>query len=563
MKINSIHIKNYQTLEDLKVNFEGFFASISGKNNAGKTTIFKAIKQLLKDTLQQRWWGEQEQISYASSKTQWVKNNPPIEISYNLSFSKLFDPGIYNFVIKIAETDRSLGDEFSLNIILKYEESENVKQDVYLEGQILEKYVAVEICKRIESSTLALFHNAAEVGLNRIFAGGMSSLAQELMLSGDEKKELESEQERLKKKIKRLAGKHKNELSGLLGKLEEKYDVELTIYDRQLSGTLPLGINLKDKGLEIPLSEWGTGTQNRTQVMMSILQANKIKNDTTDENRVSPIILIEEPESFLHPSAQAEFGRVIRSLSREFGIQIIITTHSPYMLCQEMPESNILLDRKIFRGILRQTEVIPIEKESWMNPFSQILGLNNESFEPWQKVIGAHRDNAILVEGIIDKEYLEHISSLGISGMTLPEGVEVLPYEGKDALKNSILLKFVIDKFNKTLVTFDLDAFQELQKTMASLGLVQDQDFIAIGVNEPGKQCMEGLLPASIITNVYGRNASLAMKASSTIAAERKSAKNELKRLFLEEFKKNQNLSKPELSEFKKLFAIINSKFKN
>lgn len=562
MKLNSLHIKNFRTLEDLKLDFVGEFSSISGKNNAGKTTIIKALQQLLKDTAKQGWWGDRDHIAYAAAKTQWIKGSPAIEIEYILSFTKKFDPGIYNFVIKIAEIDYELGDEFTLKIVLEHNEKEDVKQDVYLNNTRLEKYAAIEIHKRIESSTLAFFHNSAEVGLNGMFAGGAMRLAQDLMLSGDEKKELEAEQERLKKKIKKLAGKHKAELSGLLGRLEEKYDVELTVFERYLSGSIPLGINLKDKSLEVPLAEWGTGTQNRTHIMMSILQANKIKSDTSNLNRVSPIILIEEPESFLHPSAQAEFGRVIRSLSRDLGIQIIITTHSPYMLCQEYPESNILLDRKLFRGIPKQTEVIAVDSDAWMSPFSQILGLNHESFEPWQKVIGARKDNAILVEGIIDKEYIEFISSLQIPGFTLPEGIEVLPYQGKDSLKNSILLKFVLDKFDKSLVTFDMDANNELQKTMSNLGLTEGKDYLSIGLNEPGKDCIEGLLPPAILSAVFGQHHSLVMKSGSPSPADRKSAKNELKRLLLDEFKKSKNIGKNELSGFKKLFTLINQTFK-
>lgn len=382
------------------------------------------------------------------------------------------------------------------------------------------------------------------------------------MFSGDERKELDLEQDRLKKKIKKLAVKHRTELSGLLGRLEDKYDVELTIFDRYLSGSIPLGVNLKDKGLEVPLADWGTGTQNRTHIMMSILQANKIKNDSSDLNRVSPILVIEEPESFLHPSAQAEFGRVIRSLARDLGVQIIITTHSPYMLCQEMPESNVLLDRKSFRSILRQTEVVPVDSSSWMSPFSQILGLDNESFQPWQKVIGAGRDNAVLVEGVIDKEYLEHISSLGIPGFIMPSGVEILPYDGKDSLKNSIMLKFVIDKFDKVFITYDLDARSELSKTMQILGLEEGRDHLGIGVSEPGRDCIEGLLPSHITSAVYAGNPNLVMKAGSAIAADRKSARGELKKLMLAEFKKNKDPARGDLSGFKKVFLAINAAFK-
>ncbi|MEZ3187528.1 AAA family ATPase [Pseudomonas sp. LM13] len=562
MKLRSICIKNFRTLEDVKLSFDGEFASISGKNNAGKTTVIKAIQQLLRDTTKQNWWAERESISYPVAKTQWVKGTPPIELEYCLSFSAIYDPGIYNFAIKFSGLSAPVGDDLDMRIILRYLEKEEAQTEVYLDGNALGKYEAVEVYKRIESSTLAFFNNSAEVGLSSLLAGGAVRLAQELMFSGDERKELEAEQERLKKKIKKMAAKHRSELSGLLGRLEEKYDVELTIFDRYLGGAIPLGVNLKDKNLEVPLSDWGTGTQNRTHIMMSILQANKVKNDLSDINRVSPIIVIEEPESFLHPSAQAEFGRVIRSLARDLGIQIIITTHSPYMLCQEIPESNILLDRKTFRGNLRQTELVTIENNNWMRPFSQILGLDNEAFEPWQEVIGARRDHVILVEGSIDKEYLEYISSLEVPGFVLPEGVEIIPYEGKDALKNSIMLKFVIDKFDKAFITFDLDAHSELQRILKNLNLVEHTNYAAIGINEPGKDCIEGLLPASIISSVYASNHSLVMKLTSSNTADRKSAKNELKKLYLNEFKKAKGLTRSDLQGFRKIFSLINAAFR-
>ncbi|MBI6596015.1 AAA family ATPase, partial [Pseudomonas syringae] len=327
-------------------------------------------------------------------------------------------------------------------------------------------------------------------------------------------------------------------------------------------GHIPLEINLKDKSVDIPLSAWGTGTQNRTQVMMLILYANKIKEDMGGVNRITPIVIIEEPESFLHPSAQAEFGRIIRNLSRDLQIQIVTSTHSPYMLCQEHPESNILLDRKLYRKSLRQTEIVPVSEENWMSPFSNILGLANDSFSSWHAVIEAKKDCAIFVEGIIDKQYIEFIASLGVTGFSLPTGCEILPYEGKDALRNSILLKFVLEKFHKYLLTFDLDALNELDRPMRTLGLERDKHYHPIGISEPGKDCIEGLLPGEIPASVYSSNYSLVMKAQSQDPKDRKSAKNSLKALMLDAFKKRSDWTKNDLAGFKPLFSNITQAFK-
>jgi len=42
-------------------------------------------------------------------------------------------------------------------------------------------------------------------------------------------------------------------------------------------------------------------------------------------SKITPVIIIEEPESFLHPSAQAEFGRVLHDFAEEFQVQVIVT----------------------------------------------------------------------------------------------------------------------------------------------------------------------------------------------------------------------------------------------
>jgi len=94
--------------------------------------------------------------------------------------------------------------------------------------------------------------------------------------------------------------------------------------------------------------------------------------------------VIEEPESFLHPSAQAEFSRVLQDLSEELKVQVITTTHSPYMLSKDSPEANILLQRHISYNQQRETERLDTSGEHWMEPFGLALGLNSEEFVRWR-----------------------------------------------------------------------------------------------------------------------------------------------------------------------------------
>lgn len=446
-------------------------------------------------------------------------------------------------------------------MIIELKPKQERKIQIFVNGVELEKYETGEVFRRLSSSNIVMFHNSIN-SQSKIFSPSGTLSFHEMLLSKDEREELKKEQDKIKRKVRKFAQGHRGELSDLLAQLEEKYEVELTVFEGMLRDTIPLGINLKDKGVEVPLDDWGSGTQNRTRIMMSILAASRIRQQVNDENRVTPIIVVEEPESFLHPSAQAEFGRVIRSLARDFKVQIIITTHSPYMLCQEHPNSNILLDRKVFRNKLKETEVVDVTEERWMEPFGKILGLDDESVKPWVEVVQASKDNTVLVEGQIDKEYIEYISSKNINGFTIPKHVEIIPYGGKDALKNSIMLKFVIEKFNRVYITFDLDAKNELEKTMKFLNMKDGDDFMAVGIDEDGKDCIEGLLPKNILSTVYGENPDLIMRLTSSDSKKRKSAKNEIKSKLLDRFKNTGSVEAQDLKLFKNLFKNINSAFK-
>ncbi|WP_083853536.1 AAA family ATPase [Synechococcus sp. PCC 6312] len=156
------------------------------------------------------------------------------------------------------------------------------------------------------------------------------------------------------KVLRTIAQKHKEEIVDLLGRLDDKYEVEIAIPRMNLE-RFPMAISLGDKKHGVPLQDWGSGTQNRTKILLSLLQARRMSQSASESDKITPIIIIEEPESFLHPSAQAEFGKLLQDLSKEFQVQVIATTHSPHMLSLEQPNCNLLLCRKIVGKQLRET----------------------------------------------------------------------------------------------------------------------------------------------------------------------------------------------------------------
>lgn len=554
MKLDEVLVQNYRTLENVKVTFSGYYTAISGQNNAGKTTLMKVIRNVFRDNSREYFYiRRRDAITYEEDKTQWISGTPDVTFQYKCTISKDSDKGLFLFVEKFNE--ESIASDFvSLTIKISHKKEGEFDCAVSVGPKELSTYDSKEIYQKLISSTLAFMHDSASAH-SPIF-GSRGQFLHELTFSPDELKQIAEEQRKMQNKIKSISKTHRSELSTLLGHLKEKYEVEFSIPDGMFSGNLPFEINLKDKNVDVPLIDWGSGTQNRTQIMVSILQANRIKSKP-DENKITPMVLIEEPESFLHPSAQAEFGRVLRDLANELKIQTIVTTHSPYMLSQENISSNILLERKVHYGKFKETAVVELKDESWMEPFSEILGLDNSEFAAWKKVLTTEKSCVMLVEGDIDKKYYEHIHSLGIQNMTLPSGIEIVPYDGKDALKNSILLKFIVQKFKKVFVTFDLDAKAELDRTMQQIGLVEGTQYMAIGANKPGRQCIEGLLPEKILAKVYSENTDLVMQLSAAETKDRKAAKSSLKQKLLAEFKSSKDLGAEDLKAFSPIFKAL------
>jgi putative ATP-dependent endonuclease of the OLD family len=259
----------------------------------------------------------------------------------------------------------------------------------------------------------------------------------------------------------------------------------------------------------------------------------------------------------LHPSAQAEFGKLLQELAEEFKVQVLVTTHSPYFLSQENPQANVLLERVSEKHQLRQTRRVPTDGGDWMVPFGLALGLDNREFQPWREAFFSGSDSMLLVEGPIDKEYFELLRDPSHGDHTLAFQGEIFAYGGKEVLRNSVLLRFIRNRYRRLFITFDLDAEPSVLRALESLGLERHRDYCGIGLNQPGKKAIEGLLPDEIPTEVYSRSPALVQQAMHGTPDEKESAKNRLKQLMLEEFKRKAEPGEHHFGRFYRLVREI------
>jgi putative ATP-dependent endonuclease of the OLD family len=560
MRLIFITAQNYRTLEKVKLAFAKNYCTISGRNNAGKSSVIRLLSTLFKVRTSFLWASDEPRFDYKEDKTQWVKQAAPIQIDYVLELTKDEDPALISFIEKIASTHLER-QTVLLRISYTVAEGDALALAAFIDDQPAEEKAAKEIEKRIRDSNLLFLYNSTTPHEEYYFGRGRRRMFYEFVMSEEEKKELDEAGKRTERRLRQLAKEHTLELSTMLGRLSEKYDVELSPPESFAARRMPMGINLKDRSVEVPLNDWGSGTQNRTHILMAILQANRIKTTASPDDKITPFVVVEEPESFLHPSAQSEFGRILGVLSAEFGIQIIVTTHSPYMLNQAEPASNILLSRHIKRRSAYETFVEDTSGANWMAPFSDHLGLAAAEFSTLRPVFSSYRSKVLLVEGTIDQEYFCLLQGHEHSCERLASDIEIVPYGGKDTLKNTLLVQFVLRKFDRVFITYDLDADGEIRAALGRLGLKEHSDFIPLGLGQPGKECIEGLIPHRVLAAVNGRETDLVMKLGSKDSNERRKAKDALKRKYLEEFTRQKSYEKDELRDLARVVKTVNARF--
>lgn len=298
MRLAAISTKNYRTLEDITLRFSPNYCTVSGRNNAGKSCVIRLLSVLFRPRSFLPW--SEEDFDYDEDKTQWVKQPEPIEVTYLLTITRDEDPALVSFIEKIA--DKSI-DTPSVPLSLKYDvdKDDDVTISVMIDGVPIDAKAAKEIDKRIKDSRLLFLYNSTAHQEEYYFTRGRPRMFYDFVMSAAEKKDLDDAGKAMEKQLRRLAKDHMQGLSEVLGRLTERYDVQLSTPETFTARRMPLGINLRDQNVLVPLDDWGSGTQNRTHILMAVLQANRIKRTGLADDKITPFVVIEEPESFLHP----------------------------------------------------------------------------------------------------------------------------------------------------------------------------------------------------------------------------------------------------------------------
>lgn len=570
MIIKRLTAQNYRTLENVDIEFKGFYTAISGRNNAGKSNIIRAILGILGQRMRFRLLGSSilgvDAFDWNEDVTSWKKGSKEdLTVSLYLEIDKELDSSIYRFL-----TDLIFKEAENINIqakeILRIEFSKTHKNEtrfsVFLgDNEVRENFQKQEVLKRLRGTQCLTFHNSTKNESFSPFGDSIDRVTN--FIRPKDLDVINKKREDLAKSVQKSLKGHQEELTSLLGNLEEKYEVSLSTqglnFERETIDT-----SLKEKGVDVSLNDWGSGTKNRTLIFLNILNAKRAQSSGDESDRITPIVIIEEPECFLHPQAQAEFGRILQNIATELQIQVIVTTHSPYLLSFKEPSANILIGRNTkpkCKDPSSYITEIDTDTDSWCKPFAVALGINQSDFGPMKDVIFSENSKVLLVEGVIDKDYMHYLQEHIHGENSLRRDIEIFAYDGADNLKNNILLNLIKSKFDRVVATVDFDRFESVEKSMTAIGFQVNVDLFPIGKKEEGKQSIEGLIPTSVCSTVYGKESEIVRRATMSTGKTQKSAKSELKRKLLDDFKRLP-ISKETHGDFYQLTKKINKAFK-
>ncbi|WP_348728836.1 AAA family ATPase [Rheinheimera texasensis] len=340
--ISKLQILNYKSCKNLLIDLTPYTPMV-GYNNAGKSNILSALEWLLDDKLL-------PPSDY---------NDPNLDISIE---------GIVNGVTE--EVLQRLSDEhreplrpFIGDGIVRIKRTQPAnaakKADVRLEIYNFVQDSFQKNPRGIWNAIKALFPDPIKIGAMENAADDASK-AKSTSTIGKLLKEISvSIQQAQTLRISR----HLDAISRRIDADGSKRIQELNYIDRQINNTLVNyfpGVNIK-LHFEMPnleellnsgtvkvyeqnqtgreISSYGHGTQRSVQMAL-IQYLSEIKQN--NESITTTLLLIDEPELYLHPFAIEQVREALHSLS-ESGYQIVFTTHSAQMITEDRAQHTLLI----------------------------------------------------------------------------------------------------------------------------------------------------------------------------------------------------------------------------
>lgn len=421
MIIKTLYIKGFRNFKEVTVNFNEH-SLIIGANDVGKTNLIYALRILLDRSF--------SDYDYELAESDFFAYEDTHEIIIRAFFEDITEECV------IARLPGKISDDGKM--VLQYAATINNGKVEY--QFFCGKSESEEDLKEIDSPYYRKYLNLKYISSRREFWNYINKTKKELLQQAKENRtvdvveaddalydEIEQKLQEVDSKIPQLsyvknATEHLNkELDKLSIHNREQqvvFDTASTDVDRVIQN-----VSVTSKYGDKKMIIGGEGRVN--QIYLSLWAS---QNQHTETSNEVSIICVEEPEAYLHPHQQRELAAY---LGRTLQGQVILTSHSPYIVSEFTPNSII----RLYKQNTHDTSVAS-------NGCSEVIAEGIEDFGYRMSVIPAEAffsDCVILVEGPSEMVFYKtlakqigieldrlNISVLSVDGVSFPTYMDIL-----------------------------------------------------------------------------------------------------------------------------------------
>ncbi|MEZ4683163.1 MAG: AAA family ATPase [Caldilineaceae bacterium] len=485
MKIKKVSVNGFRCLLNFHIDFDDDLTVVVGENDAGKSSLIECLKLIT-----QGRGIELDDFNHDRSR---------IEISVeteDFSFRKCYEKAentVINgnlvasptpeYVVKI----KNWLDDDNLDLALD-EEQAKVKQVAKtigivvransnignLKSSILQKFSTEKV--EIDGATFPSFNN---IQLDGKHFENVSGFFKEVFLKGKQSEiwdENISDNKTIEEFVREKIDSYSQHIevsiieTGILGRmqlfLKDLTEVKIEPIYQKKDLNIDAKVKFMENGKEVSIDKKGDGTKRR--ITMALLEYKK--EQSLLDHDTSTIYLLDEPDTHLHVKAQIEFLETVKGFSRN-GSQVILTTHSPFIINSVHPKQIRLLENNKNHSKVRYLK----QNIDASNHILRALGVEN-TYLFFSKHI-------IIVEGETEEQFLpsyflkrfnETLSSSLIKVMNC-KGITNIPGFAKAILE--------LHNPNNIHLLYDNDASPELTELIENLNVPNERKYV-VGINE-------------------------------------------------------------------------------
>lgn len=339
MQISEITIHNFRGIYDQKVILNPYSIFV-GTNNSGKTTFIDAIRAFYEKDYK---FSEKDlSILHPDDQESWIEILFKLTSDEQESLKAEYCLG--NNTLKVRKYFATKSPDFKAGYIYAYAVDGTLQNSSFYGWKGVQQgkfgsIIYIPAVSKVEDHTKMTGASA----LRDILLNLMTTVAK----NSEAYTSLKESVETFATKIRGL----KSEQQNLLYNFEQDFSEKLKNWNTKFELTINpptielivknmVGFDLTDLTLNAQqdVSAYGSGFQRHFIYSLLELSAKFEPVKDTKKDSFQPdmtLILFEEPEAFLHPSQQESLARALEKMSCGNNIQIICTSHSPFMLSRK------------------------------------------------------------------------------------------------------------------------------------------------------------------------------------------------------------------------------------